>query len=492
MSYSGSSFIKSAGIATGDQIDRFMADMGRRLAPNFAPDQTFKAPPPIGASIINLCAQVGVNADLVTAQIVKESAGWQSAIVRAKNNPSGLGAINAAPMAGAITFDTPEAGIQATIAHLLSYTDGRANVWWTLDPRATAIPNQNLGVVRSLSDLDGRWAVPGLGYGAGIAALANQLTAGGATQPIDRSDRTRIIVSAGHEHIGNITSDKIGSASATRLRSSTGALGRETEWNGPWADALVGKLKALGMDAVRTDAIYHADVYGEDADLMIVGHCDGTNAKRPQWCMAAAIVSGGSTDVADDRARAFAVTWYSIYPQLTGIASNGPITDDMTQEYEGWYRTKRTPAVLVEHFILGNGGVWSNDLSPEQGADADAQAVASYFGMARAQSMTRPIPIANALPRWFPETRHSIDHGFKGFWEDHRNALQLFGFPLSEEFTDGTGLTVQWFERARFEWHPGSNLNRWDVLLARIGAEASSADHDDFPAAFADAAAPNS
>jgi len=492
VNYSESSLIKSAGSATGDQIDRFMADMGRRLAPNFAPDHTYKAPPSLGATIVRLCAQVGVNADLVTAQIVKESAGWQSAIVRAKSNPSGLGAINAAPMEGAIKFDSPEAGIRATIAHLLSYTDGRANVWWTLDPRATAIPSQNLGIVRSLSDLDGRWAVPGNGYGAGIAALANQLNVASATRTTGRSTIQRIIVSAGHEHIGNISADKIGAASAARLRNSTGALGREAEWNGPWADALVGKLRALGMDAVRTDAIYHAEVYGDDADLMIVGHCDGTANKRAQWCMAAAIVSGGSSDVADDRAKAFAETWYAIYPQLTGIASNGPITADMTEEYEGWYRTKRTPAVLVEHFILGNGGVWSNDLSPEEGADADAQAVASFFGMARAQNVGGPIPITSVAPRWFPETRHYINRGFKAFWEDHHDAVQIFGFPLSEEFVDSTGLTVQWFERARFEWHPGSNLNPWDVLLARIGAEALTTDNAAFPEAFVDAAAPNS
>lgn len=28
-----------------------------------------------------------------------------------------------------------------------------------------------------------------------------------------------------------------------------------------------------------------------------------------------------------------------------------------------------------------------------------------------------------------------------------------------------------WFERARFEWHPGSDPARWDVMLGRVGAE---------------------
>ena len=33
------------------------------------------------------------------------------------------------------------------------------------------------------------------------------------------------------------------------------------------------------------------------------------------------------------------------------------------------------------------------------------------------------------------------------------------------------GRTVQYFERARFEWHPGAWPERWDVLLGCLGAE---------------------
>ncbi len=73
--------------------------------------------------------------------------------------------------------------------------------------------------------------------------------------------------------------------------------------------------------------------------------------------------------------------------------------------------------------------------------------------------------------RYFPETGHWVGHGFLRYWERF-GGLAVFGYPLTEEYQDpGTGLTTQWFERARFEWHPGAWPERNDVLLGRLGAE---------------------
>lgn len=61
---------------------------------------------------------------------------------------------------------------------------------------------------------------------------------------------------------------------------------------------------------------------------------------------------------------------------------------------------------------------------------------------------------------WFVQaTRHRLCSGFRAYWRSqgldlgdpgvsYRESLALFGFPISEEFTDpATGLTVQYFER---------------------------------------------
>jgi hypothetical protein len=67
-----------------------------------------------------------------------------------------------------------------------------------------------------------------------------------------------------------------------------------------------------------------------------------------------------------------------------------------------------------------------------------------------------PLPNTDDL-RYFPETQHVIQKGFKDIWETY-GGEPIFGLPLSEEmleiFPDGTFRTVQYFERARFEYWP--------------------------------------
>lgn len=73
--------------------------------------------------------------------------------------------------------------------------------------------------------------------------------------------------------------------------------------------------------------------------------------------------------------------------------------------------------------------------------------------------------------RYFPETQHIIQHGFKQFWE-MRGGRRIFGLPLSEEISelssDGTYRTVQYFERARFEYWPELPPGR-RIVLGSLG-----------------------
>jgi hypothetical protein len=75
----------------------------------------------------------------------------------------------------------------------------------------------------------------------------------------------------------------------------------------------------------------------------------------------------------------------------------------------------------------------------------------------------------DAHTRYFPQTGHRLSHGFKTYWENN-GALPTFGYPISEEFTEG-GRTVQYFERARFEWHPEHRGTRYEILLGHLGRQ---------------------
>ncbi len=59
--------------------------------------------------------------------------------------------------------------------------------------------------------------------------------------------------------------------------------------------------------------------------------------------------------------------------------------------------------------------------------------------------------------RYFSETGHGLGGVFLGFWE-RNGGLATFGLPISEEFDevmpDGHAYRVQYFERARLEYHP--------------------------------------
>jgi len=69
-------------------------------------------------------------------------------------------------------------------------------------------------------------------------------------------------------------------------------------------------------------------------------------------------------------------------------------------------------------------------------------------------------------------TRYGLEFGDAGVSE--RESLALFGLPLTpprmEANSSGDTVLTQWFERARFEYHP-ANPEPYKVLLGRLGAE---------------------
>jgi hypothetical protein len=69
----------------------------------------------------------------------------------------------------------------------------------------------------------------------------------------------------------------------------------------------------------------------------------------------------------------------------------------------------------------------------------------------------------------FAETGRAISGGFREFWQKN-GGLDIFGLPISNEMREGE-LVVQYFERARFEYHPASDGLTSEVKLGRLGAD---------------------
>lgn len=68
--------------------------------------------------------------------------------------------------------------------------------------------------------------------------------------------------------------------------------------------------------------------------------------------------------------------------------------------------------------------------------------------------------------KYFPETSHTVHHAFLSFFNS-RGGLDQFGYPISEESVED-GFRVQYFQRARMEWHP-ELPQAYSVSLALLG-----------------------
>jgi hypothetical protein len=106
--------------------------------------------------------------------------------------------------------------------------------------------------------------------------------------------------------------------------------------------------------------------------------------------------------------------------------------------------------------------------------------IAALLSVSAAQAAPTALPsdpVANpASILWFPQTQHTLRTAFREYWSS-QGGLARFGYPLTEEFpeqsTDGKTYTVQYFERAKFEWHP-ENHAPYTVLLGLLGKQVTA------------------
>jgi hypothetical protein len=88
--------------------------------------------------------------------------------------------------------------------------------------------------------------------------------------------------------------------------------------------------------------------------------------------------------------------------------------------------------------------------------------------------------------RYFARTGHYVCDEFLEYFES-RGGLEIFGYPLSEPFEDLTheGLWVQYFQRARMEWHPDNPIPyqvQLGLLVDELGHRYPPASPDEIPA----------
>ncbi len=114
----------------------------------------------------------GVRAEVLFAQAMWET-GWLQFggdVEASQCNFGGLGATGGG--AAGATFDSVRQGLRAQVQHLKAYASTEPLKNSCVDPRFSLVSR---GCAPNLEDLNGRWAVPGNGYGQSIRALIDTM-----------------------------------------------------------------------------------------------------------------------------------------------------------------------------------------------------------------------------------------------------------------------------------------------------------------------------
>ena len=134
------------------------------------PDPRFTVPVlTLATYYVRWAGEVDLRADILWAQMLHETGfgAYGGDVNPRQNNFAGIGATGGGTPG--LWFPTAEAGVMAHVAHMVAYVFATDQAPWTnssVDPRYDNVAPR--GVARTLSDLDGRWAVPGDGYGVAI------------------------------------------------------------------------------------------------------------------------------------------------------------------------------------------------------------------------------------------------------------------------------------------------------------------------------------
>ena len=120
---------------------------------------------------------------------------------------------------------------------------------------------------------------------------------------------------------------------------------------------------------------------------------------------------------------------------------------------------------------------------------------APYILSNNAYSIQAEVPalsgVSQGKQRYFSQTAHFLRGVFLDYWNSHGSTAVL-GLPVTEPMNED-GLTVQYFERARLEYHPEiAGTEQSKVLLTRLGVTLAEQRGLNFDALLSGTSAPNS
>jgi Domain of unknown function (DUF5107) len=182
--------------------------------------------------------------------------------------------------------------------------------------------------------------------------------------------------------------------------------------------------------------------------------------------LAAPMATGTGRDVAAQSVgRMYAETGKTLAPEFVrffdangGVPLLGyPLTDPET---EGGFTVQYLERARIEYHPENAGTLYDVQL----GLLGSIQTAGRQFATASSD-------VASSTPTrlYFRETQHTVSGTFLDYWQAN-GGLALFGYPISEPVIED-GLTVQYFQRNRFELHPDAAGTPYEVALGLLGRD---------------------
>jgi hypothetical protein len=165
-----------------------------------------------------------------------------------------------------------------------------------------------------------------------------------------------------------------------------------------------------------------------------------------------------------------------------GLARNGfPLSDERVEVLEDGkaYVVQYFERVRLEYHAENAGTAYQVLLGQFGRAILNQRLIAAQTAPRPSERTYLPVDARQPVePKpgqsFFGETGHNLGGRFRDYWQAN-GGLAQFGFPLTEEVAetleDGNTYTVQYFERARFEYHPEHAGTAYEVLLGQFGRE---------------------
>ncbi len=154
--------IMGGAVATQEQCVRYLLKHNPKPKLNVSPQE-------LVSYYYEEGSRTGIRPDIAFAQALKETGYFRygGTVIPAQNNYCGLGTTSAT-VQGAY-FATPRLGVKAHIQHLLAYASVEPPQDNIVDPRYELVRRSyGSNTLTQWKDLNGRWAVPGVGYGQSI------------------------------------------------------------------------------------------------------------------------------------------------------------------------------------------------------------------------------------------------------------------------------------------------------------------------------------